>query len=105
MTRGIILFGSSGSGTTTLGREVARRLGFPHYDLDDYLWRKDTPLPFSATWPRDTTRTGRPAVPCMSGGREPCRAGCCGSMVRSRWMAMWNESPGNMRWRSVPRES
>jgi len=53
MTRGIILFGSSGAGTTTIGREVARRLGFPHYDLDDYLWRKDTPLPFSATTPRE----------------------------------------------------
>lgn len=53
MARGIIIFGSSGSGTTTIGREVAKKLGFEHYDLDDYLWLKDTELPFTKTRPRD----------------------------------------------------
>lgn len=53
MARGIIIFGSSGSGTTTLGKEVAKKLGFHHYDLDDYLWLKDTKLPFTKTRPRD----------------------------------------------------
>lgn len=53
MARGIIIFGSSGSGQTTLGREVAKRLGFQHFDLDDYLWLKDTKIPFTVTRPRD----------------------------------------------------
>lgn len=52
MSRGIIIFGSPGSGTTTLGREVSLRLGFKHFDLDDYLWLKDSDLPFTATRPR-----------------------------------------------------
>jgi adenylate kinase family enzyme len=53
MARGTIIFGSSGSGTTTLGSEVARQLGFQHFDLDDYLWLWDTALPFTATRPRE----------------------------------------------------
>lgn len=53
MARGMIIFGSSGSGQTTLGREVAKRLGFPHFDLDDYLWLRDTEIPFTVTRPRD----------------------------------------------------
>ena len=47
MSRGIIIFGASGSGTTTLGREVARRLYFPHFDLDDYHWCWDAEIPFT----------------------------------------------------------
>lgn len=53
MARGIIIFGSSGSGTTTLGREIAKQLGFQHFDLDDYLWRWDTEIPFTITRPRE----------------------------------------------------
>lgn len=33
--------GASGAGKTTLGREVASLLNFPHLDLDDYYWPKD----------------------------------------------------------------
>ncbi len=53
MARGIIVFGSPGSGTTTLGRAVAAQLGFAHFDLDDYLWRWDTEVPFTRTRPRE----------------------------------------------------
>lgn len=53
MARGIILFGGMGVGDTTLGREVALQLGWPHFDLDDYIWRWDTPLPFTKTRPRE----------------------------------------------------
>ena len=49
MARGIIVFGSPGSGTTTLGRAVAAQLGFAHFDLDDYLWRWDTEVHFTRT--------------------------------------------------------
>lgn len=53
MARGIIIFGSSGSGKTTLGKGVAARLDYPYFDLDDYIWRKDTKIPFTAMYTRD----------------------------------------------------
>ena len=34
MSRGIILFGAMGVGDTTLGKEVAQRLKYPHFDID-----------------------------------------------------------------------
>jgi len=53
MARGIILFGGMGVGDTTLGKAVAGTLGWPHIDLDDYIWLWDTPLPFTKIRPRD----------------------------------------------------
>lgn len=50
MARGIIIFGSAGSGKTTLGRLVAEKLNFPYFDIDDYIWRKDTEKPFTVTY-------------------------------------------------------
>lgn len=47
MCRGIILFGAMGVGDTTLGKEIAKRLSFPHFDLDDYSWRWDTDIPYT----------------------------------------------------------
>lgn len=42
----IHLFGASGSGTTTLGRLVAERMGLPHFDTDDFFWERTEP-PFT----------------------------------------------------------
>ncbi len=53
MYRGIILFGAAGVGDTTLGKEVARRLNYPHFDLDDYHWRWDTEIPYTVLHPRE----------------------------------------------------
>jgi uridine kinase len=53
MARGIIIFGSAGSGKTTLGKMVADKLGFPYFDIDDYIWRKDTDKPFTVMYTRD----------------------------------------------------
>ncbi|MBQ3484341.1 MAG: bis(5'-nucleosyl)-tetraphosphatase (symmetrical) YqeK [Clostridia bacterium] len=39
----IHLFGASGSGTTTLGRTLAERLGYVHMDTDDYYWLPTDP--------------------------------------------------------------
>ena len=47
MPKGIIVFGAPGAGDTTLGKELARRLGVPHFDLDDYHWRWDTEIPYA----------------------------------------------------------
>ena len=40
---GIIVFGASGSGCTTTGRELARLLKFEHYDTDDYFFEINNP--------------------------------------------------------------
>ena len=50
---GIIIFGASGAGSTTLGREVAQRLKYQYLDIDDYLWRWDTAIPLTLTRSRE----------------------------------------------------
>ena len=45
-SRGIHVFGASGSGATTLGRLVAERTGALHLDADAYYWI-DTDPPFT----------------------------------------------------------
>lgn len=52
MSKGIILFGGMGVGDTTLGRAIAEKLDWPHFDLDDFIWRWDTPRPFTVIRPR-----------------------------------------------------
>ena len=42
-SHGIIVFGASGSGCTTLGRELARLLRFEHFDTDDYFFEINNP--------------------------------------------------------------
>ena len=45
MPHRIHIFGASGSGTSTLGRRIAGRIGGKHLDTDDYYWQ-DTDPPF-----------------------------------------------------------
>jgi len=47
---GIIVFGASGAGSTTLGRELARLLNFEHYDTDDYSFEQTDP-PYTKSRP------------------------------------------------------
>lgn len=53
MSSGIIIFGASGTGKTTLGREVAGQLGYHHIDIDDYIWRWDTEAPYTILFSRE----------------------------------------------------
>jgi len=39
----ILIIGGSGSGTTTLGRELADVIEFQHLDVDDYYWKPTDP--------------------------------------------------------------
>ena len=36
MAQGIIIFGASGSGTSTIGRALAQELGFSHFETDNF---------------------------------------------------------------------
>lgn len=46
----ILLFGASGSGTTTLGNEIQKKTHFKHLDADEYYWKKTNP-PFKEKIP------------------------------------------------------
>jgi adenylate kinase family enzyme len=42
----IHILGAPGSGVTTLGKALAERLGFSHFDTDDYVWFTGDDLPY-----------------------------------------------------------
>ncbi len=46
----ILIFGASGSGTTTLAKEIEKKTSFVHLDVDDYYWKKTEP-PFQEKIP------------------------------------------------------
>lgn len=46
MYQRIHILGAPGSGVTTLGKTLAGRLGFSHFDTDDYYWFTDDALPY-----------------------------------------------------------
>lgn len=50
MATGIMITGSSGAGKTTLGKLVAKELDYTFVDIDEYIWRKDTEIPFSVMY-------------------------------------------------------
>lgn len=53
MKHGIIIFGPAGSGKTTLGKLTAENLKILFADIDDYIWRKDTKIPFSLMYSKE----------------------------------------------------
>lgn len=50
MINKIHILGASGSGTTTLGKLLAKELNFRFLDSDDYFWKHK----FDETWPAET---------------------------------------------------
>jgi adenylate kinase family enzyme len=50
MKKHIHIVGAAGSGTTTLGKAIAKKLGYRFIDTDDYYWAETNP-PY--TTPRD----------------------------------------------------
>ncbi len=50
---GMIILGSSGAGKTTLGKLTAKKLGISYLDIDDYIWRSDTEIPFTVMYSRE----------------------------------------------------
>lgn len=53
MPRGIMILGSAGAGKTTLGRLVAKKSGTAFLDIDDYIWRNDTEIPYTVMYTRE----------------------------------------------------
>lgn len=39
----ILIFGASGSGTTTLASSLSQRTGFPHLEVDSFYWKPTNP--------------------------------------------------------------
>lgn len=46
MPKGIMILGSAGAGKTSLGSLTASKLGAVFLDIDEYIWRKDTKIPY-----------------------------------------------------------
>jgi len=55
LSRGIIINGAAGTGKTTLGGELAKRLNFRHMDLDDYYYSRESE--FAGLRPHDEIRS------------------------------------------------
>lgn len=53
MASGIMITGSSGAGKTTLGKLAADKLGYTFVDIDDYIWRWDTKIPFTVMYSKE----------------------------------------------------
>ena len=47
-----MIIGPSGSGKTTLGKKLAEILNYPFFDVDDYIWRFDTPELYTVMYSR-----------------------------------------------------
>lgn len=45
MIKRIHILGASGSGTTTLARELSQKINYKHFDTDNFFW-VDTLVPF-----------------------------------------------------------
>jgi len=50
MKNHIHILGASGSGTTTLGLELAKKTGYHHFDTDDFYWEQ-TDIPYTKPRP------------------------------------------------------
>lgn len=53
MKQHIHIFGASGSGTTTIARQICERLGYTHFDSDDFYWLPSGDQPFTLERPRE----------------------------------------------------
>lgn len=50
---GIIVLGSAGAGKTTLGKLTASKLGIAFLDIDEYIWRNDTDIPYTVMYSKE----------------------------------------------------
>jgi len=53
MPTGIMIIGPSASGKTTLGKKVAEILNLPYFDVDEFIWRFDTPELYTVMYSRE----------------------------------------------------
>ena len=49
---GMIILGPAGAGKTSVGKLVAQELGIAFLDIDDYIWRTDTEVPYTVMFSR-----------------------------------------------------
>ncbi len=53
MPTGIMIIGPSGGGKTTLGKTLSKVLDYPFFDVDEYIWRFDTPELYTVMYSRE----------------------------------------------------
>lgn len=53
MAKGMMILGSPGAGKTTLGKLSAKKLGIPFLDIDEYIWRSDTEIPYTVMYGKE----------------------------------------------------
>lgn len=53
MPKGMIILGPAGAGKTALGKLAAQKLGIAFLDIDQYIWRNDTGIPYTVMYTRD----------------------------------------------------
>jgi adenylate kinase family enzyme len=56
MARGILLFGANGAGKSTIGRALARALGFTYFDIENYSFF-ESEIPYLNPRPVEEART------------------------------------------------
>lgn len=76
---GILIFGASGTGTTTLAAVVGRQLGWRHVDLDHCLWEETNPPHQVLRSPQDRLATLRLGT---DGGRGWVISGSPGAWIQ-----------------------
>lgn len=55
MPKGIVIFGGNGCGKTTLGRKLAKKLGYQHMDIEDYYFL-ESDIPYSKSRSHEEVR-------------------------------------------------
>lgn len=53
MPKGMIILGPAGSGKTTIGQLAAANLGIAFLDIDEYIWRNDTKIPYTSMYSKE----------------------------------------------------
>lgn len=50
---GIIILGPAGAGKSPLGKYVADEMGISFLDIDEYIWRNDTEMPYTVMYSKE----------------------------------------------------
>lgn len=94
----IYIFGASGAGTSTLGREIGKKYGHTWLDVDDYFWLPTDP-PF--TEKRERKERIRLLLPDLEKSQKCVISGCVGTwgdaLIPKFDLCLWVQTPTAIR--------